>query len=267
MKGSLAGVTGDGVDSWARYRILRVSRPPQMPFETTDWSLIRHARAEDSSEARHAMSRLFLIYWAPVYAFIRRAGHGAADAEDLAQGYFTRFYEKGYATDFRPEAGRFRMFLRASLAHFLSNGRDHERALKRGGTTRFVPLDAAGAEERLRLEPAHDLTPEALFERDWAATLLATCLARLRRDEEEAGRPSRFEVLKRYLAGDGDGDGGYAEAALARGIGEGAARVAAHRLRRRFREVVREEIARTVSDPHEVDAEIRFLLSAVRTRG
>jgi RNA polymerase sigma-70 factor (ECF subfamily) len=229
-------------------------------FETTDWSLIQHARADDSSEARQAMARLFETYWPPVYAFIRRAGHSAADAEDLAQAYFARFYEKRYAGDFRPEAGRFRTFLRASLQHFLANEWDKTRAQKRGGTTRLLSLDSSAAEERYRLEPSHDLTPEALFEREWARALLATCLARLRREEEKDGRPERFQVLKPFLVGEGPG---YEGPARALGLEEGAVRVAVHRLRKRFAGALREEIARTVEDPADVDSEIRWLMAAL----
>jgi RNA polymerase sigma-70 factor (ECF subfamily) len=233
-------------------------------FETTDWSLIQHARADDSTEARQAMSRLFETYWAPVYAFIRRAGQSPEDAEDLAQAYFARFYEKRYAGDFRPEAGRFRTFLRASLQHFLANEWDKKRALKRGGERRVLSLDSGAAEERYRAEPAHDLTPEALFEREWAKTLLSTCLARLRQEEDVAGRPARFDALKPFLVG--DGPSGYADAARDLGLAETAVRVAVHRLRKRFGGVLREEIARTVDDAADVDDEIRWLLAAVSGR-
>jgi RNA polymerase sigma factor (sigma-70 family) len=230
-------------------------------FETTDWSLIQHARADDSSEARQAMARLFETYWAPVYGLIRRSGHSSADAEDLAQAYFARFYEKRYAGDFRPEAGRFRTFLRASLQHFLANEWDRQRALKRGGATRLLSLDSSAAEEAFRLEPAHGLTPEVLFERDWAQALLSTCLARLRQEEDAAGRPARFEVLKPFLVG--EGLSGYGEAARTLELEEGAVRVAVYRLRKRFAGVLREEIARTVEDPGDVDSEIRWLMSVV----
>jgi RNA polymerase sigma factor (sigma-70 family) len=230
-------------------------------FETTDWSVIRRARAHDSSEAREAMSRLFQTYWGPVYGFIRRSGHSAVDAEDLAQAYFTRFFEKHYASDFRPEAGRFRTFLRASLSHFLANEWDRERAQKRGGGAKPLSLDSASAEERYRLEPAHELTPEALFEREWAAALLAGCLARLRQEEDEAGRPARFDALKPFLAE--DGGPGYAEVARNLGLSEPAVRVAVHRLRRHFRRVLREEIARTVDDAGDLESEIHWLLAAL----
>ena len=234
-----------------------------MRFETTDWSLIQHARADDSSEARLAMSRLFESYRAPVYAYIRRAGHPPEDAEDLAQAYFARFYEKRYAADFRPEAGRFRTFVRASLSHFLANEWDRERALKRGGARKNLSLDAQSAEERYRLEPVDGLTPEAIFERQWAGTLLATCLRKLREGEDAAGRSARFDVLRPFLVGDAPALG-YPEAARALGLEEPAVRVAVHRLRKLFAAVLREEIGRTVASPADVDSEIRWLLGAVR---
>jgi RNA polymerase sigma-70 factor (ECF subfamily) len=233
-------------------------------FETTSWSLIVQAQADDSAEAREAMSRLFEIYWPPVYAFIRRRGQSPAEAEELAQAYFARFFEKKYARDFRPEAGRFRTFLRVSIAHFLANEWDRERALKRGGATRTFSFDAAPVEERYRLEPVDGLTPEAIFERNWAAALLARCLERLRAEEAE-GRPGRFDILKRFLVG--DDAAGYASAASELGIAEPAVRVAVHRLRKRFGSVLREEVLRTVTDPADVDSEIRWLLTAVRGEG
>jgi RNA polymerase sigma-70 factor (ECF subfamily) len=230
-------------------------------FETTSWSLIVRAQADDSAEAREAMSRLFETYWPPVYAFIRRRGQSPSEAEELAQAYFARFFEKGYARDFRPEAGRFRTFLRVSVSNFLANEWDRERAQKRGGTTRILSLDAATAEERYRLEPLDGLTPEAIFERNWAAALLGRCLERLRA-EEAAGRPERFHVLKRFLVG--DDAAGYASAATELGMSEPTVRVAVHRLRKRFGSVLREEVLRTVTDPADVDSELRWLLTAVR---
>jgi len=236
-----------------------------VPFETTNWSVILQAQAEESSDAREAMSRLFETYWPPIYAFIRQRGHSPADAEDLAQAYFARFYEKHYARDFRPEAGRFRTFLRSSVSHFLANEWDRERALKRGGSRRPVSLDAATAEERYRLEPADQLTPEVVFERHWAAAVLGRCLKRLRQEEEDAGRPGRFDALKPFLVGDGATD--YARAAASLGLREAAIRVAVHRLRKRFCGLLREEVGQTVLDPADVEPEIRWLLTAVRGGG
>jgi RNA polymerase sigma factor (sigma-70 family) len=235
-----------------------------VPFHTTNWSVILKAQAEESASAREAMSRLFEAYWPPVYAFIRHRGHSPADAEDLAQAYFARFYEKRYARDFRPEAGRFRTFLRSSVTHFLANEWDRERALKRGGARRPVSLDAATVEERYRLEPADQLTPEVVFERHWAAALLGHCVRRLAQEEDAAGRLRRFETLKPFLVGDGMTD--YGELSIVLGLREAAIRVAVHRLRKRFCRLLREEIGRTVMDPADVDPEIRWLLAAVRDR-
>jgi RNA polymerase sigma factor (sigma-70 family) len=229
-------------------------------FETTNWSLIVQARDGASTEARAALAGLCESYWPPVYAFIRGRGLAPADAEDLTQSYFARFFEKDYLGDFRPEAGRFRTFLRASVAHFLANEWDRERARKRGGGVAKLSLDAASAEERLRLEPVDRLTPEAIFERQWAATILARSLERLREEEAAGGNDERFERLKPFLTGEGD------VAALARELGlrETSVRVAVHRMRRRFGAVLREEVARTVADPAEVDDEIRWMLARLR---
>ena len=234
-----------------------------MRFATTNWSVIQKAIVGGSSEARDALATLCETYWPPVYALIRRKGRSAADAEDLTQAYFTRFLEKGYVKDFRPEVGRFRTFLRASLEHFLLNEWDRERALKRGGGRPPLSLDSAAAEERYRREPVDSVTPEVLFERHWAAALLGRCLARLREEQDASGSGIRFEKLKPFLVADGGPDG-YAGLVRGLGITESAARVAVHRLRKRFSAVLREEVARTVADPAEIDAEIRWLLTAVQ---
>jgi RNA polymerase sigma-70 factor (ECF subfamily) len=232
-------------------------------FATTNWSVILKAAAMDSSAAREGLAALCETYWPPVYVFIRRKGCSAADAEDMTQAYFTRFLEKRYLHDFRPEAGRFRTFLRASITHFLANEWDRERALKRGGGQAPIPLDAAEGEARYRLEPADHATPEALFERQWAAAMLGRCLRRLREEHAASDNPDRFEKLKPFLVADGP-ESGYAGLARELGTSESAARVAVHRLRKRFGGVLREEVARTVTDPADVDAEIRWLLTAVR---
>ena len=234
-----------------------------MRFDTTNWSLIVRATGGSTTEAQAALAGLCETYWPPVYAFIRRRGLSPADAEDLTQSYFARFFEKDYLRDFRPEAGRFRTFLRASITHFLANEWDRERALKRGGGTVRISLDAATAEERLSLEPVDRLTPEAIFERTWAAAVLARCLERLRDEQKAAGGEERFLRLKAFLVSDGAG-ADYATLARELGLGESTLRVAVHRLRRRFAELLREEVARTVADPADVDAEIRFMLDALR---
>lgn len=210
------------------------------------------------------MSQLFETYWPPVYAFIRRKGHSAPDAEDLTQAYFARFFEKDYLADFRPEAGRFRTFLRASVSHFLANEWDRERAQKRGRGQVPVSLDAATAEGRLLLEPVDRLTPEAVFERQWAAALLARCLDVLRDEHAGPGARERFERLKTFLGGDG-ASAGYEALSRELGLTESAVRVAVHRLRKRFCAVLREEVGRTVGHPADVDGEIRWMLETVRS--
>jgi RNA polymerase sigma factor (sigma-70 family) len=232
-------------------------------FQTTSWSVIRRATAGSEASAREALGRLCETYWPPVYAFVRRRGHAPADAEDLTQSYFARFFEKGYVHDFRSEKGRFRTFLLTSVSHFLANEWDRSRARKRGGGQRAISLDAVTAEERLKLEPADGLTPEKVFERQWAAAVLARSLERLRREEEAGGGRDRFERLKSCLCGDGVSPP-YATLARELSVSEPTVRVAVHRLRRRFCTVLREEVAETLTEPTEVDAEIRWLLTAVR---
>jgi RNA polymerase sigma-70 factor (ECF subfamily) len=235
-------------------------------FETTNWSVIVEATTGDSAVAKQALAVLCESYWPPIYAFIRGKGHSPADAEDLTQAYFARFLEKRYLADFRPEVGRFRTFLRASVGHFLANEWDREKAQKRGGGKTILSLDVEEAEERWRREPVDRLTPEAIFERQWAAAMLARCLARLREEYDEPDRRGRFENLKPYLVAGGS-DAGYEGLARELGTSEATARVAVHRLRKRFAVVMREEVARTVASPGDVDAEIRWLLTTVRATG
>jgi RNA polymerase sigma factor (sigma-70 family) len=160
-------------------------------FKTTNWSMILEATVGQSSAARAALAALCQAYWPPVYALIRCRGLPAADAEDLTQAYFARFLEKGYLHDFRPEVGRFRTFLRASVSHFLANEWDRERALKRGGGQRLISLDARETVEGHLREPADTTTPETIFEREWAASLLRTCLERLQREQNGGDGPDR----------------------------------------------------------------------------
>ncbi len=235
-----------------------------MRFETTNWSLILQARGGQATPAREALASLCTSYWPPVYAFIRRRGRAPEDAEDLTQAYFARFFEKGYVNAFRPDVGRFRTFLLTSVTHFLANEWDRGQAKKRGGGVRHLSLDAASAEERLRLEPVDRLTPEAIFERQWTAALIARCLERLRAEQSASGTRARFERLKSFLTGEG-APGDYAGLAPELGLSESTVRVAVHRLRRRFAELLREEVASTLTDPAEVEGEIRWMLDTLRS--
>lgn len=232
-------------------------------FATTHWSLVLAARTGKSVESRTALEALCEAYWFPLYAFIRREGYAAEDARDLTQGYFARLVERRDLEDVRPELGRFRSFLLVSVKHFLSNERDRERAKKRSPGPPLVSLDAQEAENRYRFEPADALTPETLFERKWAMTVLERTLRRLEEESSEDQKARRFEALRAHLTGDAPA-ASYRELGETLGVSEDAVKVAVHRLRRRFGELLREEIADTVDDSGEVDDEIRYLLGVLK---
>jgi RNA polymerase sigma-70 factor (ECF subfamily) len=229
-------------------------------FETTRWSLVLRAARGEAAEAGLALALLCEAYWYPVYAFVRRQGYSASDAEDLTQGYFARFLEKEFLKDVRPEYGRFRSFLLVSVRHFLSNERDRERALKRGGGRRLVSLDAAEAEHSYEREPVDATTPETLFERSWARAVLGRVLERLERETPAGESRARLDHLRPFLTG-AEAASSYAEIAREWGVGESAVRVAVHRLRRRFAALLREEVGGTVAEEKDVDDEVRYVLT------
>ncbi len=231
-------------------------------FETTRWSVVRAAASTQPSQARQALEILCSTYWYPLYAYIRYRGNSAEDAKDLIQEFFVRFLEKGYLKDVDPAKGKFRSFLLASVSHFLSNERDHARTLKRGGGITFLPLDFATAEERHIRGSAQDLSPERLFDRAWALTLLESALARLRREYDESGKAVLFDRLKGTLTG-GKDRVSYRELGAEVGLSEGAVKVAVHRLRRRYRDVLLDEIAQTLAEGESMDEEFQYLLSAI----
>ena len=216
----------------------------------------------DSPQAHQALETLCRNYWYPLYAYVRRQGHSAHDAQDLTQAFFARLLEKNYLADVQREKGRFRSFLLASLKHFLANEWDREQALKRGGGKRLIALDEESAESRYRLEPKDDLSADKIYERRWALTLLEQVLAKLRGEFEKDGKLDQFETLKQYLSG-GRTSVSYAQAADKLGMNEGAIKVAVHRLRKRYRELLRAEIVQTVATASEVEAEIRYLFAAL----
>jgi RNA polymerase sigma-70 factor (ECF subfamily) len=231
-------------------------------FATTHWSLVVAARDGSASEAREALAALCGTYWYPLYAFIRRQGHGADEAQDLTQGFFAQLLERDFLDSVDRAKGRFRSFLLAACRHFLANEYDRARAQKRGGGRAMLSLDFQAAEGRYSLEPAHELTPEKVFDRHWALTLLDQVLSRLRDEFTRAEKAGLFERLKGYLTGERSA-GPYAQAAAELDMTEGALKVAVHRLRRRYRELLQEEIGRTVSDPAEVKEEIADLFAAL----
>lgn len=217
----------------------------------------------DSVEAAEALDTLCRRYWYPLYAFVRRQGHEVHDAEDLTQEFFTRFLAKEYFDRADPARGRFRNFLLACLKHFLSEQWRQAGRLKRGGRQTFLSWDSLTAEERYQSEPADPLTPEKVYDRRWALTLLEQALARLGAEQSAAGKAEVFAPLKDYLWGEGSG-AGYAEVAARLGMTEGALKVTVHRLRQRYRELLREEVAHTVATIHEVDEELRYLVAVIR---
>lgn len=242
-----------------------VSQPPSDQsgrFPTTQWSRVILAGDPDAPLARESLAELCNAYWYPLYAYIRRRGYDPEKAKDLTQDFFARALEKGLLAEADPARGRFRSFLRTVCADFLCNRRDWEHARKRGGGRTILPIDATGAEGQYARELADGLTPERIFDRSWALTLLRRVLDQLGQEYDEAGKAATFEALRGVLAGDGEASS-YAAVAARLGTTEGAARVAAHRLRRRYGELLRQEIAATVADPAQVDDEIRDLFAAL----
>jgi RNA polymerase sigma-70 factor (ECF subfamily) len=235
-------------------------------FATTHWSVVLAAGQSDSSEGAAAMENLCRLYWFPLYAFVRRQGHPVHDAQDLTQEFFARFLAKEYIGRADATRGRFRNFLLACLKHFLAEQWRHAGRLKRGGGQALISWDSQTAEERLQSEPLDLLTPEKIYDRRWALTLLEQVLPRLGAEQSAAGKAAAFAQLKDYLWGEGSG-GSYAEMATQLGLTEGALKVTIHRLRQRFRELLREEVAQTVAATHEVDEELRYLVSVIRADG
>lgn len=231
-------------------------------FATTSWTQVLAAREAPSSESRQALEGLCKAYWYPLYAFVRRQGNGPEESRDLTQAYFALLLEKGYLEDFDPDRGRFRVFLKSSVKNFLSKERDKAHALKRGGQARFFSLSADEVEGRYRYEPVDRLTPEEVFERRWSLTLLERVLGKLRKEFEEEGRAAEFEKLKGYLTGD-EVKVAYREVAKELGSSESAVRTSVHRLRQRFGKLLRQEVAETVSEPNEIEDEMRHMLRVI----
>ena len=236
--------------------------PPRPAFATTHWSLVLSAGDQPSPQAADALEKLCRAYWLPIYAFVRRQGRSPHDAQDLTQEFFARLLEKKTLAVADPARGRFRSFLLASLKHFLANEWDKARAQKRGGGQRPIPIDAADAETKYGLEPADPATAENIYERRWALALLDQVLRRLRAEYVRDGREKLFEALKPTLT-EPSRTVGYAAIAARLGASEGTVKSAVHRLRLRYRELLRAEIAHTVAGPDEVEDEIRNLFAAL----
>jgi RNA polymerase sigma-70 factor (ECF subfamily) len=238
--------------------------PRRAAFPTTRITLIHAAQSELEGEAYQALSTLCGAYWYPVYAYVRRLGHHHEEAEDLTQGFFTRVLDKRSLRSFDRERGRFRSFLLGALKHFIANERDAARAHKRGGGHTHIPLDeVVHAGDRYNLEPRTDLTPDRIFERQWALTVLTRVQDAMCEEAASQGKGAQFERLKGLLLGESR-DEGYRAIAAELNTTEGALKVAVHRLRQRFREMLREEISHTVADPRHVGSELRDLMAAIR---
>jgi len=232
-------------------------------FASTRWSLVADASAGEPEAARAALDELCEAYWYPLYAFARRSGHGVEEAQDLTQGFFTALLEKGYLADADRTRGRFRTFLLAAFKHFVAKAHARARALKRGGGVVPLSLDVERGEARYVLEPADEASPERLYERRYALTLLDRAMARVA-EAYRTGPPERaerFEALRPCLGGRGEAP--YRVLANRLGLSETAVKVQVHRMRSRFRHALRAEIADTLGDPAEVDDEIRRLLQAL----
>lgn len=237
------------------------SRPLQGAFTQTRWSIIVSATGGEESSARAALEQLCAAYWYPLYAFVRRQGKSAHDAQDLTQGFFARLLEKNDLAAVDRSKGRFRSFLLTALQHYIANEWDWARAQKRGGGMALFSIDDPEVERRYHEEPAEQITAEQLFDRRWALTLLDRVLAKLEMEMRAAGKEAQFAALKFCLTG-GTGDP-YAEIAQRLGTTEGALKVAIHRLRDRYRALLRMEIAETVGADADVDDELRQLYSAL----
>jgi DNA-directed RNA polymerase specialized sigma24 family protein len=231
-------------------------------FPSTHWTMVLMAGQNASPEATAALETLCRTYWYPLYVYIRRKGHGAEEAQDLTQEYFLRLLEKNYLAHVDRQKGRFRCFLLAALNHFLANEWRRGQTAKRGGGHPLIPLDERNAESRYALEPVSDLSPEKIYERHWALAVLGQALARLREESVAAGRTQQFDLLKGFLTTEAE-EGDYDAAAVRLGMRFGTVAVLVHRLRQRYREMLRNEIARTVASQAEVEDEIRWLFAAL----
>ncbi len=231
-------------------------------FSTTHWSVVVEAGGSDSPEAAAAVASLCRVYWYPLYAYVRRQGHSFADAQDLTQEFFARLLEGKFLRQADQKRGRFRTFLLTSLKYFLINEWRKVNCEKRGGGQQLISLDVEATETRFRAEPADHRTPDKAFERRWAMVILDRVLDQLQGEFNADGRAQVFEELKTCLTGE-DNESSYAEIGGRLGITEGNLKVTVHRLRRRYRELLRKEVSLTVADPNLVDEEIRELFAAL----
>jgi len=233
-------------------------------FNTTHWSVVLAAADTASPGAEEALAQLCRNYWYPLYSFVRKNGHAAEEAKDLTQEFFARLLEKNFLQNAAPDKGRFRTFLLVALKRFLVNEWHWKRTLKRGGAQTLIALDATSAEEQYALEPVEDATPERIYERRWAEALLEQVLARLRKEAADACKGEQFAMLQPFLCGD-TGAFSQAEIGVRLGLSPSAVKSAVYRLRERYRELLRGEVAHTLADPGDVEEELRHLRAALRS--
>ena len=231
-------------------------------FVTTHWTVVLAAGRVGSPQASVALEELCRTYWYPLYAYARRHGRSREDAEDLTQGFFARLLEKNYLEGVNSDGGRFRSFLLVTFKHFLANEWDRANSRKRGGGVPILSLDWGEAEDRYQITPANQLSPDKLFDRAWATVVLERVITRLRDEHHGGGKGDLYEQLKPFLMM-GKAEVPYARAAAELNMSEGAVRVSVHRLRRRYRELLREEITQTLANPEQAEEEMQALFSAL----
>lgn len=231
-------------------------------FVTTHWTVVLAAGRVGSPQANVALEELCRTYWYPLYAYVRRHGHSREDAEDLTQGFFARLLEKNYLEGISSDGGKFRSFLLVALKRFLANEWDRANRQKRGGGAPPLSLDWQEAEERYQITPANNLSPDKLFDRAWATVVLERVIMRLRDEHHGEGKGDLYERLKQFLMM-GKAEVPYAKAAADLKMSEGAVRVTVHRMRKRYRELLREEITQTLASPGQAEEEMQALFSAL----
>jgi RNA polymerase sigma factor (sigma-70 family) len=238
--------------------------PRQGVFATTHWSVVLEAACQENSpKASDAIAQLCQTYWYPLYAYVRRKGYQPPDAQDLTQEFFARLLARNYLSGVNRQKGKFRSFLLGAFEHFLAKEWRRAQAQKRGGGQSLFSLDAVDAENRYLIEPAHELTPEKIFDWRWATTLLDQAMTRMREACQTEGKAALFEKTECLLSGDRSAQS-YAQIAAALNMSEAALKMAVSRLKRRYGELVRAEIAQTVATPEEAAEELRYLLTVLR---
>jgi RNA polymerase sigma factor (sigma-70 family) len=234
----------------------------QPAFVTTHWSVVLTAGRNDTTRARQALGKLCQTYWFPLYTYARRRGYSAHDAQDLTQEFFAQLLDRESLAGANPQRGRFRSFILTAMNHFLISEWTKAKAKKRGGHFDVISLDLAAAEERYDLEPADNSTPDKIFEKQWALTLLHEVMNQLESEYQREGKMELFTTLKQTLMGARESQP-YAELAARLKMNEGAIKAAVHRMRKRYRELIRAEIAHTIAPSQDIEDEMRHLFSAL----